>query len=103
MSVLKGLRQSLGAVWRCDQVHMIGHQTVAEHGKRSESRMFAKQGQIREAIGGGVEDDLPRIATLGDVMSNAHDHDTGKPGHARKITKCAQNRAALRLVWLQSW
>ena len=77
VGLLQGLRQGVHFTWDDHEMHVAGHQTVAQQQELVQLNVFPQEVQIHHAFGIGSENELPRIATLGYVMRNISHCDTG--------------------------
>jgi hypothetical protein len=58
-------------------MHVVGHQTVAQQQKLVQLNVPPQEVQIHHSFGVGGQNELPRIATLGDVVRDVNYGDTG--------------------------
>ncbi len=68
---------------------MIGHQHEGPAGDAGGFQAFSEEIAVEGIVGIGEEGALPAIATLGDMVRQAGDDDTGKAGHAPQATPAA--------------
>jgi hypothetical protein len=61
------LRQSLPRAGNRDEMHVIGHQAIAEQGKAMQLGIAPEQVEIDKPVGIAGKDDLPGVAALGYV------------------------------------
>ncbi len=60
---------------------MIRHQAVTQHSKTLKLGVVPQQLQISGAIAVAAEDDLPGVATLGNMVGNIGHDNTREAGH----------------------
>ncbi|HTW92556.1 MAG TPA: hypothetical protein VMH22_12725 [bacterium] len=77
-----GKRTGLGR--HCDQMHMVGHQTVGEDVESTLGSVVPKQTQVSTIVRPDEEDAIATIAALGDVVWDARDYDSRHAWHARR-------------------
>lgn len=66
MSLLQSQRQGLRSLRDHQQMHVAGHQTVAEQEQRVELEVLPQEVEIHAAFGVGGEQELTRITALCD-------------------------------------
>ena len=71
---------------------MIRHEAVAQQAEIVKLRILSQQLKVGDAIGIAGENDLSRIATLRNMVSNAGDHDTRESSHSKKLTEMIGRR-----------
>jgi hypothetical protein len=73
--------QAVGVRRHQDQVHMVRHQTPRPHFHLGREAMGRKQVAIERVVVIAEERPRPPIATLGDMVRQTGNDDTGKAGH----------------------
>jgi hypothetical protein len=73
MGMLESLRQGLRGSGNYDQMHVIGHQTVAQQGEAMECRILPQQLEVGNAVGVVGQNYLSRVAALGDMVGDVND------------------------------
>ena len=81
MGMTEGKAQGLGPVRDRDQVHMVRHETEAEHGQAVELTIGFQKLEVDEAVGVGVEDAVPGVAALRDMVRQAGGDDASQTSH----------------------
>ena len=81
MGVLERHGERFGEMRNDKQVHVIGHEAVAEERHVVKLHRMPQQLEIDEAFVVGSEKELARIATLRDMVRNINDSNTGKTSH----------------------
>jgi hypothetical protein len=79
-----------------NEVHVIGHQTVADERKSPPPGVLSKKVEVSTAVGVGFKDDLARVAALGYVMRGVESDDAGytsDKGLVRNGGKCLRQLA----------
>jgi hypothetical protein len=74
--------QSIGLLRNHHQMYMVGHQAVADQGHLMMVDAFPQQAQINFSIGVAVQDKLPRIPTLRQMMRNSNGYHPRESCHA---------------------
>ena len=87
MRLLEGPRKGIRSPRNNNQVHVIGHQAVAKYRKRVQPDMAPEKFEINEALAIRVEQKLPCVTTMGDVMRNIRRDDTRKTRHPPHNTR----------------
>ncbi len=59
-----------------DQVHVIRHQAVPQHGESVKLRIVPKQLKVSDAVRIAGQDYLSRIPALSNMVGNVDDHNT---------------------------
>ncbi len=96
MGMLESLRQRVGGARNDDQMYMIRHQAIAEQREVIEFAVLVEKFQIGKTIGVTVDDYLPGVAALRNMMRNVgHDH-TRQTSHGREPIRCGSR-------FLQYW
>ncbi len=86
LSVFESLRHRVVRVRDHDQMHMIGHEAVAQQRETVEFGILAQQFEIRDAVSVVGQNHLPRIATLRNMMGTVDDNDARQSSHPKKIS-----------------
>jgi hypothetical protein len=68
MSVLQSERKRLGPPRDDDQMHVVGHEAIADQRESLDLAVGPEQVEVNQAVGIGFEDELTRVATLRDMM-----------------------------------
>jgi len=71
----------VGAFGHGDQVNMVRHQAPSPDAQAVLSGPPAKQPEVEPVVSLFVEDSLPGVAALCNVMGHAGDHDSGDSCH----------------------
>ena len=87
MRVLERSGHGVGGAGNRNQMHMIGHEAVAQQRKTIEFGVLPEQLQIGDTVGVIGQDYLPRVATLRNMMGDVNDHDARQAGHVRKPSR----------------
>jgi len=69
------------------QVHVIGHQAVAQKRQLLELDILLQQLQVDGALCVGVQNDLSGVATRCEVVGNIYGYDTCQARHNNKISE----------------
>ena len=77
VGVLQRLRQGIRLTRDDHQMYVVGHQAVAQQQKIVELNVGPQEVQIHDTFGIGSENELPRIATLGDMVRDVNHRNTG--------------------------
>ena len=77
MGLLQSLRQGIRLTRDYHQMHMVRHQAVTQQQELVHLNVLPQEIQIHQAFGIRSENELPGIATLGDMMRNVNHGDTG--------------------------
>lgn len=86
MGVLERQGERLRRAGNGDQMHVIGHEAIAEQREVVKFAVLPQQLQINQPVGVTAEDCLPGIATLRNMMRNVGDDDTRETSHADKVS-----------------
>ena len=81
VSVLQRQGQRLGTARNNDQVHVVGHEAVAEKTQFVEVHVAPQQFEIHLPFAVRRQQELPRVSALRHMMRNIYDSDKGKPRH----------------------
>lgn len=81
VGVLQRQGQRLGTARNNDQVHVVGHEAVAEKTQLVEVRVAPQQFEIHPPFAVRRQQELPRVSALRHMMRNIYDSDTGKARH----------------------
>ncbi len=73
--------EGFGTARHSDEVHVIGHQTVAEQANAPLPGVIGEQLEVAHAIDVGAEHVLAVIAPLSNVVRYAHRHHTRQTRH----------------------
>src|ERR1700678_3763939 len=87
MGVLESLRHSPCGVGNDDQMHVIGHQAVAQQGEAVKLRRLPQQVQVRDAISVVRQDYLAGVAALRNVVGDIYDDHARQASHSQKIAE----------------
>ncbi len=79
--VLQRQGQRVRTVRNNDQVHVVGHEAVAEKTQSVEVHLAPQQFEIHLPFAVRRQQELPRVSALRHMMRNIYDSDTGKPRH----------------------
>jgi hypothetical protein len=83
MGVLERVVQRVGTGRNSDQVDVIRYQAVARYGHTMELAVLIQQPQVGGAASVALENGLPGVASLGNVVRNVGSDDTSQTGHPR--------------------
>jgi len=81
MDLLERRGERVGPLRDGDQVHVVRHEAVTEQGEAMQPASVPEELQVDEAGGVGFEDELARVAALGDVMRCVDRNRAGQAGH----------------------
>ena len=81
MGLFERLRKRSRAIRNHDQVHMIRHQTIAQHRELVQIGMLTQQLEIDRAIRVVGKNDLAGVAALRNMMGNANRYHPRKSSH----------------------
>ena len=84
MSLLEDEGESFGGMRDDDQVDVIGHEAIAGNGKPMQSGVVTQQVEIDEAVGIAIENELPAITALRDVVGHIDGDYASKAGHRKE-------------------
>ena len=83
MRILESQSQRIGSARNHDQVHVIGHEAVADQGKLMQSSIGSEQIEIDEPFSVGSQDELPSVSALGNVMRYVDSNGSSQTCHAK--------------------
>ena len=86
VSPADGPGQRLFARGHPDQVHVVGHQAIAEQPHAPPCGLLPEDPQINAAVVIDEEDVLAVVAALGDVVRHPRNNDSGGPWHDPTLT-----------------
>jgi hypothetical protein len=66
---------------------MVRHQAVTEQAEAMLRSLFPQQAKVHCALGIRVENELPRVAPLGNVVRNVNGNDARQTGHAAQTNR----------------
>ena len=74
-------RQGVLAFRHPDQVHVVGHEAIADQPETCRFAIFGDEAKIGVAIAVAAKDVLAVVAALRDVMGQSGSDDSREPGH----------------------
>src|ERR1039457_6428212 len=81
MGMLQGERKRLRLLRDYDQMHVVGHEAIADQRESLDLAVGPEQVEVDQAVGVGFEDELARVAALRDMMGRAGCENGGKTSH----------------------
>jgi hypothetical protein len=87
VGVLESLRQGFGSAGNRDQVHVIRHEAVTEHRKMMKRSVLPHQFEVSDSASVIVENYLPGVSPLGNMMGNVNHNDAREAGHSQKLSE----------------
>src|SRR5947209_12972179 len=84
--LLQSPRHRVPCVRYGDEMHMIGHQAVAQHTKSMHFRILSEQRKIGDTVAVAGNNKLPGVATLRNMMRNIDDDNPSEPAHVSNVS-----------------
>ena len=81
MRLFEGERQRLGPPGNHNQVDVVRHEAIADDREPLNLAIGAEEVKVNEAVGIGFENELARVAALGDVVRRIGGKDACQTGH----------------------